>query len=116
MQHNPHTKVKTVIVPKTPGSTIYKNRSETTGIARSVDHDDKWIEFIDDRAKAHGLFPHVEESNRLDFPPSDSDVPPLAGEEEMELNFTQAQREEEEQQRMMELYGPKPGRFETEWN
>ena len=56
----------------------------------------------------------MEVSYYLD--PKDSDVPPLVGEEEMELNFTQAQREEEEQQRMAELYGPRPGRFETEWN
>jgi len=92
-------------------------RTEVSKIKHSADHDDSWIEFIDNRAKAHGLFKE-KEPNRLEIydPPLDSDVPPSRGEEEMELNFIQAQREEEEHQRMAELFGPKPGRFETEWN
>jgi len=43
----------------------------------------------------------------------DDESDPLDG-EEFELSMDE--REEFENQRLAELFGPKPGRWETEWN
>jgi len=48
--------------------------------------------------------------------PQDYEVPPLKGQEDEELMFLMEDYEEYEHQRLADLFGPKPGRWETEWN
>ena len=111
---NPNIRGKLCIKQVSSSPVVSKIRSESALIKHSADHDVQWLEFIDSRAKAHGLFKE-KESNRLDYP-LDSEVPPLQGEEEMELNSISEEREWREKQEMAEMFGPLPGRFETEWN
>ena len=73
MQHIPGQKSKQALV-NLGGKFIH--RGETTGINYSAERDERWIEFIDNRAKAHGLFKETG-SNRLDPRKEGSDEPAI---------------------------------------